>query len=80
MATKAVAAYETRFASIEIKIEQLSGRVGQLTAAVSLLGVATIGILISQFALWNVMGKLEGQFSSIGTQVSHIEQMVTDKR
>jgi hypothetical protein len=51
---------------------QTGRRVAMLTGVTSLLGVAVIGILISQGMLWQQMGRLDGQLSAIGAQVTEI--------
>ena len=43
---------------------------------VRLVAAATLAILLSQAALWQQMGKIDGQLAQIGAQVSHIEQAV----
>jgi hypothetical protein len=48
----------------------------RLTTVVRLVAAATLAILLSQAALWQQMGKIDGQLAQIGAQVSHIEQAV----
>jgi hypothetical protein len=51
-----------------------------MTTATSIMGVAVVGILLSQFALWSQISQVDGHLTQIGSQVSHIEQMLTAPR
>ena len=63
------ASYETRLTSIDAK----------LTVALWAGGLLFAAILISQAALWITMGKIDGNLAQIGTQVTHIEQMLAQR-
>jgi hypothetical protein len=76
-AAEAGAAYEARFAGLELRLERMDGRLGRLTTSIQILAAAAVGILLSQFGLWNEIGKLDGHLAQIGSQVSHIEQIVS---
>jgi len=58
--------------------EEVAAYDRQLTrlTMVRLVAAATLAILLSQAALWQQMGKIDGQLAQIGAQVSHIEQAV----
>jgi len=58
--------------------EEVAAYDRQLTrlTMVRLVAAATLAILLSQAALWQQMGKIDGQLVQIGAQVSHIEQAV----
>ena len=66
-AASAVAGYDSRLVAIDAK----------LTVALWAGGLLFAAILTSQAALWIGQGRLDGQLSQIGTQVSHIEQMLS---
>jgi hypothetical protein len=71
-ATKAAeeaASYETRLASLDSK----------LTVALWAGGLLFAAVLTSQTALWLELGKVGGNLAQIGAQVSHIEQMVSQR-
>lgn len=68
-AAEEAATHEGRLASIDAK----------LTVALWAGGLLFAAILTSQAALWIGQGRLDGQLSQIGSQVSHIEQMLTQR-
>ena len=72
-AAKAAAAAE-EVASYEQS--SIRSRLGWLTGTTSVMGVAVIAILISQFALWQAMGQVSGQLGQISNQLSHITELL----
>jgi hypothetical protein len=65
-AAEEAAGYETRLASLDAKLTIVLWAGGLLFAA----------ILASQAVLWTGMGRIEGSLAAIGTQLTHIEQLV----
>jgi hypothetical protein len=59
--------------------ERLGAIDAKLTVALWGGGLLFAAILTSQAALWIGQGRLDGQLSQIGAQVSHIEQMLTQR-
>ena len=72
-AASVLADYDREFADVRV-------RLGRLTTATSIMGVAVVGILLSQFALWSQISQVDGHLTQIGSQVSYIEQMLTAPR
>jgi hypothetical protein len=68
-AAEEAAGYETRLARIDAKMSVALWAGGLLFAAV----------LTSQAALWLELGKIGGNLAQMSSQVSHIEQMVSQR-
>jgi len=69
-AAEAVATYDNQMALI-------GTRLGMLRTATQIVSGAVVLILISQVALWSEMGKIDGHLTQIGSQINHIEQMLS---
>jgi hypothetical protein len=69
-AAEVVADYDSRLASIDAK----------LSVALWAGGLMFAAILTSQAAIWIAQGRLDGHLSQIGSQVTHIEQVMAAAR
>lgn len=72
-AAEVIAGYDDR-------IGLIGDRLGRLLTSVQIGTGILVLILLSQVALWAEMGKLEGHLTQIGSQISHIEQMLSVPR
>jgi hypothetical protein len=68
-AAEEAASYETRLTRIDAK----------LTVALWAGGLLFAAVLTSQAALWIETGKIDGNLAQIGSQVAHIDQLLTQR-
>ena len=62
--------------TIQSDLQKLGNRVATLTGMTSVLGVAIIAILISQFVLWQEVGRLDGRLAGISAQLGEITTLL----
>ena len=66
-AAETIANYDSRLASIDVK----------LTVAMWAGGLLFAAILTSQALIWTAQGRIDGQLSSMNTTLAHVEQLAS---